>query len=457
MGFEDFSKKELINLVETLLERVIVLEKKVDSLNIKVAELLEENQILKVKKNSSNSSIAPSSDFSKVNKSNSLRQKSGLKKGGQSGHKGHTLEMSSTPNEVIVHVPFFCNSCGFNLENLPETLTERRQVIDLPPIVPIYTEHQSFSKICLCGKVCKGSFPQNINAPIQYGESIECLASYFSVRQYLPYQRMKEMLSDVFGVSICQASLVNAISRFAQKALPVYNRIKANIQKAEVVGSDETGMKVNGKKGWYFAWQNKFNTLIDFSFSRGFDTIEMLFPQGFNKSVMVTDCWAAQLKVNANAHQICLAHLTRELNYFIETNKCQWEIEFKDLLVEAIKLKEKIINYDIPIPERQNLELRLEKLLNFTELSKNKKLRAFQKRMLKHKNKLFPFLYHPEVPPDNNATERAIRNVKVKQKVSGQFVSEQCAKDFAVIRSVLDTVIKNKVNIFDSLKIIAQI
>lgn len=95
MGFEKFSKKELINLVETLLERVNVLEKGVETLNLKVAELQEENQILKVRKNSSNSSMSPSADMFKSNQS--LRVKSDRKKGGQPGHIGHTLEMSSTP------------------------------------------------------------------------------------------------------------------------------------------------------------------------------------------------------------------------------------------------------------------------------------------------------------------------------------------------------------------------
>lgn len=200
MSFEKFSKNELINFIKTLLERVDGLENKVDSLNFKVAELQEENQILKVKKNSSNSSIAPSTDLSKSNQS--LRQKSKLNKGGQNGHKGHTLEMSSTPDEITLHVLSFCNSCGLGLSNVAETLLEKRQVIDLPVIKPIYKEHQVFSKTCKCGNACKGNFPINVNAPIQYGESIESLASYFSVRQYMPYQRMQECFSDIFGVNM---------------------------------------------------------------------------------------------------------------------------------------------------------------------------------------------------------------------------------------------------------------
>ena len=227
MDFENFSKKELINFVETLLLRVDVLEKQFESLNLKVAELQEENQILKVKKNSSNSSIAPSSDISKPNQR--LRQKSNRKKGGQLGHKGHTLELSLTPDEIICHRPSFCKNCGKNLKDIPERLLERRQVLDIPPIVPIFTEHQSFAKTCDCGCLCKGDFPLNVNAPIQYGNNVESLIAYFYTIQYMPYKRMSECFSDIFDLKIAQGSIVNAITRFAKKAEPIYQKIKDQV------------------------------------------------------------------------------------------------------------------------------------------------------------------------------------------------------------------------------------
>jgi len=104
------------------------------------------------------------------------------------------------------------------------------------------TEHQIIAKQCSCEKLCKGQFPANINAPIEYCPGIESLVSYLSVRQYLPYKLlMQECLSDIFGVSLSQGSIANITSRFAQKATPFYERIKANLLESEVVGSDETG------------------------------------------------------------------------------------------------------------------------------------------------------------------------------------------------------------------------
>ena len=129
----------------------------------------------------------------------------------------------------------------------------------------------------------------------------------------------------------------------------------------------------------------------------------------------------------------------------------------KRMLFDALELKKNLKqeHYYYPIIERDKLKKALEVLLEKPLPENQKKLRAFHKRMLKYKDYIFTFLYYFHVPPDNNASERAIRNVKVKQKVSGQFKTEKGAQIYAVIRSVTDTCIKNGQNILDAFKTIA--
>ena len=85
----------------------------------------------------------------------------------------------------------------------------------------------------------------------------------------------------------------------------------------------------------------------------------------------------------------------------------------------------------------------------------HKKVITLQKQLLIHQQKILLFLHHPEIPPDNNGSERAIRNIKVKQKISGQFKSTSGANAFAIIKSLIDTPIKSKKNVFQVLSIIA--
>lgn len=457
MNLYQLSKEELISIVQKLISVNDLLTKKVDQLTNRIAELEEQVSILQVKKDSNNSSTPPSQDQYKVKGTKSLRTQSGRKKGGQPGHQGHTLEMKSTPDETITHIPDYCHQCGEGLSKTSGVFLERRQVVDIPPITPIYREHRVFSKTCSCGHVTKASFPAEVKSRIQYGTGVESMASYFSVRQYLPYRRMKECFQELFGIPICEASLVSAVRRIANKSQPVYERIKENILSSTVVGTDETGAKVNGHKEWFWTWQTPTNTLITVDSSRGFKAISQVFPKGLTNSILVSDCWAAQLKTPAKTHQLCTAHLLRELNFFIELYTNQWAKNFRQLLLDALKLKSEIDEYDKELPSRNHLIDRFDKLLTYPIDKQPAKIKPFHKRLIKNREYLFPFLYYQGVPADNNASERAIRNVKVKQKVSGQFINHNNAMDFAVIRSVIDTAVKNGANVFNSLKLIAKL
>jgi transposase len=128
---------------------------------------------------------------------------------------------------------------------------------------------------------------------------------------------------------------------------------------------------------------------------------------------------------------------------------------FLTLLYDSLKLKDYRRSQTFAL-ERDKIIQSLEFLLNNPPDSKHKKLYTFYKRMCRERQHLFIFLFIENVPSDNNASERAIRNVKVKQKISGQFKIEQAAQNFAKIRSVIDTTIKNGLNVLEALTLIAK-
>lgn len=104
----------------------------------------------------------------------------------------------------------------------------------------------------------------------------------------------------------------------------------------------------------------------------------------------------------------------------------------------------------------KGFENQLTELLQIDYSGKHEKLRAFIKRLIKNRDAILTFLYYLEVPPDNNGSERAIRNAKVKMKISNQFKSFDFAYHYAVIRSVIDTTIKNSKNVFDAMSCLAN-
>jgi len=418
----------------------------------RVEELEEEIRQLKQRKNSNNSSLPPSKDENRPIKNQSLRFKSGKPTGGQKGHKGKTLEMVSNPDEIIHHMPGRCAHCEDDLSGIQEVLQGRRQVVDIPPIYPKYTEHQVYSKQCKCGHINQGTFPSGVNNHIQYGPNIESLVAYLNVGQYLPYGRMQSMFHDLFNIPLSQGSIYNMLERFSCRITPMYEQIKKEIEQSDIVGGDETGVKVNGSKWWLWTWQNTRNTFITASDNRAYQTIEQHFPDGFRKAHLVSDCYSAHLKTPARAHQLCTSHLMRDLNYLVELTQSAKAVRMKLLLMDALHLKRNIPDsqYNTPCAERTFIRKKLDRLLASDMQGEHKKLRTFFKRLNKHQEHILEFLYHANVPPDNNGSERAIRNAKVKLKVSTQFKSQSGIINYAMIRSIFDTCAKRGVGIFET-------
>jgi len=149
----------------------------------------------------------------------------------------------------------------------------------------------------------------------------------------------------------------------------------------------------------------------------------------------------------------------RDLNYLTERYNHKWSRICKKLFKSALDLKKQMndVNYYIHNTKRSNIEKRFDKLLNIELLEKYEELIVFRNRLIKYRSYIFTFLYHPKVPADNNASERAIRNIKVKQKVSGQFKSPNGANAFAVLRSITDTSLKNGQGVLSALNLIANL
>lgn len=427
--------------------------------------LKEEIEYLKVRlqkyenpKNSRNSSIPPSKDENRPTKTKSLREQTGRNPGGQKGHKGSTLKMVSKPDYIEEHHPEYCSCCGKSLEGIRSEFVEKRQIADIPEIVLKITEHLIYKRKCDCGHETISQFNNGKKNRITYGSNIESLTAYFSVRQYIPFKRLQELFRDVFKSAISEGGLHVMMERISCKAFPIYNQIRERLSNSKYVGSDETGGKINGKKNWFWTWQNDQMTLIKSSNNRGTSTIDENFKGGFKNAILGHDCWKSHFQTDVLSHQICTAHLLRELEYLTELYKNKWSKDFSQMLRFALDHKKQLkrIDYYYPQPKTELIERWLDELLEKKIDEDQKELISFQRRMQKYKQFIFQFLYYPDVPPDNNGSERAIRNIKVKLKVSGQFKSTHGSDKFAILRSITDTAVKNRQNVLNALVVVAN-
>src|SRR3982751_5344274 len=172
-----------------------------DAKDKKIAQLeaLVKNLSEKLGKDSHNSSKPPSSDGLKK-KTKSLRVASGLKPGGQPGHKGTTLKRVENPDHVKTHpLPAACDQCGADLDTAYAQLAQSRQVFDLPPVKLEVTEHQTLTLACPCGKRHTSEFPQDVTENVQYGARVRAKFVYATQYQLLPMGRTRELMKDWYG------------------------------------------------------------------------------------------------------------------------------------------------------------------------------------------------------------------------------------------------------------------
>jgi len=151
-------------------------------------------------------------------KTKSLRKRSGNKAGRQLGHRGETLHLVARPDAVVEHRPLVCRACQAPLTggDAPEVLRERRQVHEVPPLRLVVREHQALHLRCpQCQTVTVGAFPAEAPSRAQYGPHLRALVVYLVEQQLVPYGRVRELLSDLFGAHLSLGTLVQWVQQAA--------------------------------------------------------------------------------------------------------------------------------------------------------------------------------------------------------------------------------------------------
>ena len=421
--------------------------------------------------NSRNSSKPPSSDSPFVKPApRSLRGKSGRKPGGQRGHPGSTLAQVVDPDETLRHEPGPCAGCGADLAGAPEVGLERRQVFDLPPMTVRVTEHRLVARRCGCGATTCADAPEGVVAPVQYGPRISAIVLYLYVGQFLSKKRTAQALAELFGTPVCEGTVARMTQRAADGLAGFLDHVKDRIAGAEVVGFDETGLRVAGKLHWVHCARTGKYTLITCHAKRGRKGIDDAGVLSRFSGVAVHDAWAPYDTYLDVAHQLCCAHALRELQCVAEAAPPEaawcWADQAADALVAMQTLVAQAIaaGADAVAPDALATQVHLYRSAAQLAIIQTaarsdpvmKKHNALARRLIDRQDDYLRFTQDWRIPADNNGSERDIRMIKLRQKVSGCLRSLTGATQFCAIRSYLSTAAKHHQHFFDTLVMLAE-
>ena len=245
----------------------------------------------------------------------------------------------------------------------------------------------------------------------------------------------------MFGLEISQGSFVNWVNEAKKNAAPAIEKIKECIMKSAVVGFDESGLYCNKKLDWTWIAQTVYFTLLFHGSGRSHKELESRFGSSLERMVAVTDRHSAYFTLNFLNHQVCVAHLLRELQYLNELDKeQQWSRNVERLLQQAVHERNENPQ---AIIDKQPWLIKLDRLLTENLEHMAEQFGKLKNGLIKCRDYIFNFLENPAIPPDNNASERGIRKVKIKIKNSGTFRSDGGANAFLDLLSIVETTKKH--------------
>ncbi len=403
----------------------------IERMAARIAEL--EALVGKPKKTSSNSSVPPSQDGpGRKNRDRKRPRKP------RPSRPGTTRPLTETPDQTERRLADACPHCGEAVSAAEQHCRHRYDHIDLPDIRPVVTRIEVFGGRCRgCGHRYRAPTPAAMPPGTPFGPGIRALLVYLHNSHHVGFERLARMLKELFDLTISEGAIANAFRRMGTELETACAAIKAKLLSAQVIASDETTTRVDGVTHWQWVFVSDQAILHEIAPGRGRGVAASVL-DGHQPEVWVSDRYAGQQELG-RVHQVCLAHVLRDVQYAIDCGDTVVAPKIRDHLRWAIRVGKRrpFLKDSTLAAYAAKAERGLDALVGVP--AAHPAGRELQRQIKAWRSKFFVFLTDRRVPPTNNTSEREIRPSVVFRKVTNGFRSEWGARIHAGYRSVTGT------------------
>jgi len=431
-----FSKEELITLIEALTKQIDVLTKRVAAL---------EAELGKPSKTPDNSSLPPSQGH-KASGESEPKPKA-------KPHAGCHRPLHPNPTRRRDVLADHCEHCRADVSAVPQAAVYAYDRIEIPEIVPDVTRVTLHGGVCPC---CRHRFrappPAGLAPGSPFGPNLRAFVLYLRFAQAIPFERLARLMSDLLGLEISEGALANMLEAsggtFARQASLIRDRLLSGT----ILQSDETSARVGKKTWWTWVFHNGDSACFLIRPSRG-KAVVGEFLGAVRPDFWVSDRLGAQMGWARIAHQACLAHLLRDIQYAIDAGDVSFAPGIKNLLRHAIAIghrRDRLADTTLTVYAAR-LEAKLDWLLQIEPA--NRQGQKLLRIIKKYRQNLFVFVTNRAVPATNNGSEQALRPCVIFRKVTNCFRSQWGAKLYADVRSVFETARRRGIPILQAIRL----
>ena len=390
------------------------------------------------------------------------RVKSNKSIGGQIGHKKHKLEKFSDEeiNDNVNYELDKCPCCNGELVEIGEICKDELSY----RFVPIKRRNHFIKYECkCCHKEVHQNIPNHLKEDNQYGSEIQAVALSLANEGNVSMNKIRRIIR---GFSHGEIDMSEGyISKLQKKASTKLEDFKKDlyreILKLKLLYWDDTVIMINTNRACLRFYGNEkiaYYTAHNHKNEKGIEEDNILNTLA-NEVTVMHDHNKINYKYSYQNIE-CNVHLIRDIEKCKNNTFHEWCEKMKELIQKTIHDRKQNRDKDCfdsdyinSFDEQYNdiLYNAIEENLNKKKTHYDQKERALINRMLEYKSNYFLWMHDFSLPIDDNLSERALRGAKSKMKIAGQFQNEQSAKNYADIKTYIETCYRNEVNPTDAL------